>query len=206
MTLAGVNADRRHRDAAAVTSIWPDMSTHRVSEYFAGRPVASLLLACVGAGAILFVASLALAEDRADPRPAPEGRGLFGNITHWFDEQASWVGSGFKGARSGVENIGHEAGVAAKSTVDTAKDAAGAVGRLPGTRVVTGHEKCAIAPNGAPDCVVAANTMCKGKGFASGSSVDMTTAEVCPANVYLAGRNSGPECRSETFVSRALCQ
>lgn len=168
--------------------------------------MASLLLVCVGAGAILLAASLALAQDRADPRPAPEGRGLFGNITHWFDEQVSWVGSGFKGARSGVENIGREAGVAAKSTVDTAKDAAGAVGRLPGTRVVTGHEKCAIAPNGAPDCVVAANTMCKGKGFASGNSVDMTTAEVCPANVYLAGRNSGPECRSETFVSRALCQ
>ena len=72
--------------------------------------------------------------------------------------------------------------------------------------MVTGHEKCAIAPNGAPDCVVAANTMCKAKGFASGKSVDMTTAEVCPAKVYLAGRNSGPDCRTETFVSRALCQ
>ncbi len=152
-----------------------------------------MLLACVGAGAILFAASLALAQDRADPRAAPEGRGLFGNITHWFDEQASWVGSGFKGARSGVENIGREAGVAAKSTVDTAKDAAGAVGRLPGTRVVTGHEKCAIAPNGAPDCVVAANAICKSKGFASGSSVDMTTAEICPPR-SLSGR---PQQRPE---------
>jgi hypothetical protein len=182
------------------------MSTHHVSEYFAGRPAASLLLACIGAAAILMAASLALAQDRANPPPAPEGRGLFGDISHWFDEQTSWIGSGFKGARSGVENIGHEAGVAAKSTVDTAKDAAGAVTRIPGARVVTGHEKCAIAPNGAPDCVVAASAMCKSKGFASGSSVDMTTAEVCPATVYLAGRNSGPECRSETFVSRALCQ
>ena len=162
------------------------------------------LLIC--AAAILFTAALAFAQDRSDSRPAPEGRGLFGNITHWFDEQLSWVGSGFKSARSGVENIGREAGVAAKSTVDTAKDAAGAVGRLPSTRVVTGHEKCAIAPNGAPDCVVAANAMCKSKGFASGNSVDMTTAEICPAKVYLAGRNSGPECHSETFVSRALCQ
>jgi hypothetical protein len=95
MTLVGVNAGRRHRDAAAVTSIWPDMSTHRASEYFARRPAASLLLACVGAGAILLAASLALAQGRADPPPAPEGRGLFGNITHWFDEQVSWVGSGF---------------------------------------------------------------------------------------------------------------
>jgi hypothetical protein len=34
----------------------------------------------------------------------------------------------------------------------------------------------------------------------------MTTAEECPAKVYIAGRNSGPECTSYTFVSRALCQ
>ncbi len=179
------------------------MGTNRFSKYFARRMAACSLLAC--AGVILFTA-LAFAQDRSDTRAAPEGRGLFGNITHWFDEQVSRVGSGFKGARSGVENISRDAGVAAKSTVDTAKDAAGAVTRIPGARVVTGHEKCAIAPNGAPDCVIAANAMCKSKGFASGNSVDMTTAEVCPANVYLAGRNSGPECRSETFVSRALCQ
>jgi hypothetical protein len=48
--------------------------------------------------------------------------------------------------------------------------------------------------------------MCKAKGFASGKSADMTTAEVCPPQVYLSGRNSGPGCHTETFVSRALCQ
>ncbi len=77
---------------------------------------------------------------------------------------------------------------------------------FPSTRVVTGHEKCTIAPNGAPDCVVAANAICKTKGFESGKSVDMTTAEVCPAQVYMAGRSTGPDCHTETFVSRALCQ
>ena len=105
-----------------------------------------------------------------------------------------------------MENFGHEAGIAAKTTVETAKDAADAVARHSRARVVTGHEKCKIAPNGAPDCVAAANALCKAKGFGSGKSVDMTTAEVCPAQVYLAGRNSGPGCRTETFVSRALCQ
>ena len=48
--------------------------------------------------------------------------------------------------------------------------------------------------------------MCKTKGFEGGKSVDMTTAEVCPPQVYLSGRNSGPGCHTETFVSRALCQ
>jgi hypothetical protein len=48
--------------------------------------------------------------------------------------------------------------------------------------------------------------VCKAKGFESGKSLDMTTAEVCPPKVLLSGRNSGAECRDETFVSRALCQ
>jgi hypothetical protein len=184
------------------------MGTHQISKCFNGRTAASLLLACVAAGAILLTVALALAQDGADSsaRGAAKERGLFGNITGWFDEQASKLDSYFRGARSGVENFGHEAGIAAKTTVEGAKDAAGAVTRLPATRVVTGHEKCATAPNGAPDCVVAANAICKTKGFASGKSVDMTTAEICPAQVYMAGRTSGPDCHSDTFVSRALCQ
>ncbi|HEY1472598.1 MAG TPA: hypothetical protein VGF53_00780 [Pseudolabrys sp.] len=166
-----------------------------------------MLLAWVGAGAILLSAALSFADDGASNNPpAAEPRGLFGNIGRWFDDQASSFGSHFKGARSGVENFGHEAGIAAKTTVEGAKDAAGAVTRIPAARVVGGHEKCTIAPNGAPDCVVAANAICKAKGFESGKSVDMTTAEVCTAKVYIAGRNSGEGCRTETFVSRALCQ
>lgn len=178
------------------------MGTNHLSKYCTGRTATSSLLACVGAGAILFTAALAFAQDS---EPAQE-RGLFGNITRWVDEQASKLGSHFRGARSGVENFGHEAGVAAKSTVEGAKDAAGAVTRIPSARVVSGHEKCTIAPNGAPDCVVAASAICKSKGFESGKSVDMTTAEVCPAQVYMAGRSTGPDCHTETFVSRALCQ
>ena len=168
------------------------MGTNRLSKCFTERTPASSLLACLGAGAILFTATLALAQDDG---PAQE-RGVFGNITHWVDEQASKLGSHFRGARSGVENLSHEAGIAAKSTVEGAKDAAGAVTRIPSTRVVTGHEKC----------VVAANAICKTKGFESGKSVDMTTAEVCPAQVYMAGRSTGPDCHTDTFVSRALCQ
>ena len=69
-----------------------------------------------------------------------------------------------------------------------------AVVRIPTARAISGHEKCQLAPNGAPDCVAAANTMCKAKGFGSGKSLDMTTAEVCPAKVYMSGRSTGPEC------------
>ena len=78
------------------------------------------------------------------------------------------MGSSFKNARKKVENFSSAAGDAAKTTVDGAKDAAGAVVRIPAARAVSGHEKCQPAPNGAPDCVAAANTMCKAKGFELG--------------------------------------
>lgn len=151
---------------------------------------------------------MALAQEAAkgNAPPPAEQPGFFGGIMQWFDRQASGIGSNLKGAGSQVDNFGHEAGAAAKTTVDGAKDAAGAVVKIPAARVVTGHERCALAPNGAPDCVAAANAMCKTKGFDAGKSVDMTTAEICPPQVLLSGRSTGPECHDETFVSRVLCQ
>jgi hypothetical protein len=148
----------------------------------------------------------AVAQDAAPSPKPPENPGVFSSIVHWFDEQATNLKSKFNDAGKNVENFGHEAGIVAKTTVDTAKDAADAVARIPGARVMAGHEKCTVAPNGAPDCVAAAMSICKTKGFDSGKSMDMTTAEVCPPKVMLSGRNTGPECRDETFVSRALCQ
>jgi hypothetical protein len=169
------------------------------------RAVAGGLRASLGAGLVVFTAALAFAQD-ADKQAPAENPGFLSAVGRWFDEHAPWVGSSLGGAQTGVESLSHQAGVAARSTVDDAKSAADAVTRIPGARVVTGHEQCAVAPNGAPDCILAANTMCKGNGFPSGKSIDMTTAEVCPAKVYLAGRNSGADCHTETFVSRALCQ
>jgi len=45
--------------------------------------------------------------------------------------------------------------------------------------------------------------MCNAKGFEPGTSIDMTTSEICRAQ---SGRNSGATCHTETFVSRTLCQ
>jgi len=168
------------------------------------KTAAQSAVTCLFAGTMVLMAGLAAAQEAA-PKPN-EDTGFFGAIGRWFDQQADKMSSTFSDTRKKIEDFGHEAGVAAKSTAAGAKDAADAVARLPNARVVTGHEKCVNAPNGAPDCVAAAVTMCKGKGFESGKSMDMTTALVCPPKVMLSGRNTGPECRDETFVSRALCQ
>jgi len=166
------------------------------------RGALAIVLGLMAFGLVLSSA-LAVAQEKQPPKDDP---GLLESVGRWFDEQGQKIGSTFKDAGKNVENFSHEAGVAAKTTVEGAKDAAGAVVRIPAARMVSGHEKCQNAPNGAPDCVAAATAMCKAKGFDSGKSADMTTADVCPAQVYLAGRSSGPGCRTETFVSRALCQ
>ena len=155
--------------------------------------------ACLVALALV-MSAVAVAQE-AKPREEP---GFFEGIANWLDRNV--VGT-FQGAGKQVENFGHEAGVAAKTTVNSAKDAAGAVVRIPTARVMSGPEKCVNAPNGAPDCVVAAERLCKAKGFETGKSVDMTTAEVCPPKVLLSGRTGAAgECRDETFVARAFCQ
>lgn len=158
---------------------------------------------------LLLTSVLAIGQDAAPPQK-PQDEGFFSSISRWFKDKTSNVSSGmsssFDSARKNVEGISSAAGDAAKSTVQGAKDAAGAVARIPGARPMSGHEKCQVASNGAPDCVAAANALCKAKGFDSGSSLDMTTAEVCPTRVYASGRSTGDECHMETFVSRAFCQ
>ena len=171
----------------------------------AARPAA---FSCLCAGALILVSALAASQEQAKPSaaPPPEEQGFLGAVARWFDQQAEKINSGFRDAGKQVENFGHEAGLAAKTTAGGAKEAADAVARIPAARVITGHEKCLAAPNGAPDCIAAANTVCKANGFETGKSVDMTTAQTCPPKVYMTGRSTGPECSTETFVSRVLCQ
>jgi hypothetical protein len=182
------------------------MGTNRTWKRLAARRAASSLLACVCAGAIPLTAALAQEGASGNMGAPAEQSGFFGGIARWFDQQASKIGSGFKDAGSPVEKFGHQAGVAATTTATAAKNAADAMVRIPSARVVTGREKCKVAPNGAPDCVAAANALCKAKGFGAGQSADMTTTEVCPPQVYLSGRTSGAGCRTETYLSSALCQ
>ena len=179
------------------------MGSKRNSLSWVGTAATAAALALLSSSAFLAAMSPAVARDKAK---APENLSFFDTIGRWFDQQADNFSSTVGGARSTVEEFGHEAGMAAGRTVNGAKSAADAVASLPAARVVSGYEKCRIAPNGAPDCIAAADAVCRAKGFKSGSSVDMTTAEVCQPKVYLAGRNSGPGCHTETFVSRAFCQ
>lgn len=164
----------------------------------------SRVLLCAALVAACAASVAAQEQHRQKPGEPP---GVFEAVGRWFDEAWSSLGSNFSSARSRVDNFGDEAGEAARATANAAKDTAGAVARLPTARVVKGHQNCVIAANGAPDCGVAAAALCKAKGFNGGRSVDITSAEECPAPVMLGRREAKPgECRTVTFVTSAFCQ
>ena len=157
------------------------------------------------AAALLALPCAASAQDKAvSPRQGVPG--LIDQVGDWFGRQAESVQSVFQGAGHEVRNFGREAGVMAERTAGSAKDAADNVATIPNARMIGGHQECGIAPNGAPDCVAAAESLCRASGFKSGTSIAMTSAVKCPAEVYLAGRSDGPQCKDITFVSRALCR
>jgi hypothetical protein len=145
---------------------------------------------------------------QAAPRHEP---GMLESIGRWFEDSAARFNSSLRAARGKIDDFGDKAGDAAKSAADAAKDAAkdavDAAVKLPGARIIDGRERCGTAANGAPDCRAATETMCRGKGFGSGKSMEIQSAQKCPARIWLSGRKpNSDECEIESFVVKAVCQ
>jgi hypothetical protein len=163
------------------------------------------------------------------PAPAPANQpGFIDAIGRFIGDSTAKLGEGIKSTGDAIDGIGAQAtGVAkgaadmakgaadvATGAADVAKDAAGAAGQatgaivdFTGTRSVKGRERCAVAANGAPDCVPAANALCRSKGFASGRGTDINSRQKCPAWVYVSGRGANSvDCTRETYVLTAVCQ
>src|SRR3954447_15570303 len=91
-----------------------------------------------------------------------------------------------------------------KETIDEAADALARLAKSPG---VTGRAICPVAANGAPDCKAGADRLCQSKGFKEGNSLDVDTTRNCSLKALLSGRKPDEsECRTETYVTRAVCQ
>jgi hypothetical protein len=90
---------------------------------------------------------------------------------------------------------------------DAAKDASDSLSRLTTSSMVSGRVACPVSGNGAPDCKNASDKLCQAKGFKEGKSLTTDSAETCSAKVLIPGRTRKPDdCRTDTFVTRALCQ
>lgn len=133
------------------------------------------------------------------PATAPAGPqsssrpGLIDKLGDWLRDSAEGVSSGLKGTQQRIDDIN-------KGTLDTLTS-------IPVAGFASGRALCPRAANGAPDCYAATEKLCKDKGYTSGRSLDMETAETCNPRVYLPGyqRKEG-DCRIESFVTRAACQ
>lgn len=146
------------------------------------------------------------------------------------DPATAFLGSVFKGSGEAIQQTGQQfmqhsnqfmqQGVATMGAgfgqmvggTGNAAEAARAVAttftKLPMSGIRAGHERCTIAPNGAPDCGVAAQALCRAKGLAGGTSIDFITVENCPPEYRTARRDDIPAgvCTTEHFVTQALCQ
>jgi hypothetical protein len=185
------------------------------------------------AAPLLFVqiaaAQQAAAPAEPDPAPAqsgakPEAPGVFESIGRWMDQSAAGFRAHVAGARDSLDDLNQRAAAAGRTIGNTAveagknvvgagmaaadvtRDAVGAVARLPATRVVRGRERCEVAPNGAPDCLAAAQALCRKQGYSTGKSLDFTSSEYCPPTATLSRRQAEDACITETFISRAMCQ
>jgi hypothetical protein len=179
--------------------------------------------AAVTAAMLLLLGIAAAAQDSKPDPAAPAATpvhqpGMLEGVGRWFADSFGRFSSNMQAARETVNGLGEQASGAAKEAAtaakgaagaakDAAQDAADAMARLPNARVVDGRERCTLAGNGAPDCRQAAEAICRSKGFGSGSSVDIESAQKCSARVWLSRRPSEPgDCEMQSFVTRAVCQ
>lgn len=177
-------------------------------------------VAVVG-GVLLFASVTAAAQENkpaANPpareaAPAASQPGMLDSMGRWFKDSFGSLNEKVEGARDSLGNLGERAGGVAKDASDAARDAAGAareaaatVAKFPTARMVDGRERCVIAENGAPDCRKAAEAVCKAKGFGSGSSLEIQSAQKCSARAWLSGKQETGACDIESFVTRAMCQ
>jgi hypothetical protein len=149
-----------------------------------------------------------------EPPPAAENPGFVGVFGNWMQQGVTSMSTGIdamfgaaKGAADAASTVAKGAAGVAKGAADAAVDTAAGVTKLPVPGVASGREQCILAGNGAPDCRVAAEALCRARGFTTGASVDFVTSEKCQPPYRSSSRDT-PEgvCTLEHFVTRALCK
>jgi len=139
---------------------------------------------------------------QAEPQPpAPvENPGLINEIEKLFEKSKSLLPT-IKSPGETMEDLNARARDAARDAGESLTSMAKP------SLMVKGRAACAVAANGAPDCKAGADKLCQSKGYKEGKSVDTDAAEKCSPKVYIPGRQRQPgDCKTENYVTRALCQ
>ncbi len=136
----------------------------------------------------------------ASPQAREENPGLINEMGKMFEKSLSILPT-LKSPGEAIDDLHARA-------KDAAKDAGESLSRLAKpSSMVTGRLKCPASANGAPDCKDAADKLCQSKGFKEGKSLNSDSAQACSAKVLIPGRTRKPDdCRTDYYVTRALCQ
>jgi len=137
----------------------------------------------------------------ASPAPAREPNpGLIGEIGKMFEKSLSILPP-LKSPGETVDDLNARA-------KDATKEAADSLSRLATpSSMISGRMLCPVSANGAPDCKLGADKLCHSKAFKEGRSLTTDSAETCSAKVLIPGRARKPgDCRTDNYVTRALCQ
>jgi hypothetical protein len=129
------------------------------------------------------------------PSPSPENPGIVNEMGKLFNK----ILPPMKSPGETIDDLNARA-------KDTMKDAGDALSRLKPGAMVKGRMACPVTA-GTPDCKSGADKLCQSKGFKEGKSLGTDSAEACSAKVLIPGRQRKPDdCRTDTFVTTALCQ
>jgi hypothetical protein len=129
------------------------------------------------------------------PSPSPENPGLINEMGRLFNR----VLPSMKSPGEAIDDLNARA-------KDTMKDAGEALSRLKPGAMVKGRMACPVT-SGTPDCKSGADKLCQSKGYKEGKSLGTDSSEACSAKVLIPGRQRKPDdCRTDTFVTTALCQ
>jgi hypothetical protein len=140
---------------------------------------------------------------QSEPSPPPEPRrenpGLINEIGKLFEKPSLNLPT-LKSPQETIDNLSTRA-------KDATKDATDALSRLTKSPGVSGRVKCSVAGNGAPDCKMAADKLCQSKGFKEGQSLETDSTRNCSVASLLSGRKPDEsQCRTDNYVTRAVCQ
>jgi hypothetical protein len=132
----------------------------------------------------------------AEEAPSSYRPGFLDALGRWFGDSKATIDSQVKSTQETIGSFGREA-----------RDAAGSVVAVPGTRIITGRQLCPPAPNGAPDCQQGVDALCRTKGFQAGRTLEVASGHRCSVKSLISGRaTKEAPCPVETYVTRAVCQ
>ena len=138
----------------------------------------------------------------SEPSPSPpppareENPGVFNEMGKFFEKTLSILPP-LKSPSETIDDLNARAKEAGETLSRLARPSS----------MVAGRMICPVSANGAPDCKVGADKLCRSKDFKEGNSLNTDSAETCSAKLLIPGRTRKPDdCRRDNYVTRALCQ